>query len=99
LQALFEYFCKTEELQFKVVILNACYSQEQADAISKYVKYVIGTTKAIADTHAIEFSKGFYLKLAQDSENIKRAFGAAKTLAIGKGANPNDFVLIENPNL
>ena len=31
------------------VVLNACYSEEQAQAISQYIKYVIGMNKAIGD--------------------------------------------------
>jgi hypothetical protein len=42
------------------LILNACFSEVQADAISQHIKYVIGMNKAIGDTAAIEFSIGFY---------------------------------------
>jgi hypothetical protein len=37
------------------VILNACYSEEQAQAISQYIKYVIGMNQAIGDKAAIAF--------------------------------------------
>ena len=42
------------------VILNACYSAPQADAINRHINYVIGMPGKINDVAAIEFSKGFY---------------------------------------
>jgi len=44
----------------KCVILNACYSSVQAEAISKYIDYVIGMNQSIGDKAAIEFTSGFY---------------------------------------
>nr|WP_199301698.1 AAA-like domain-containing protein [Trichocoleus sp. FACHB-90] len=47
---------------FKVecVLLNACYSEAQAEAIYQYVDYVVGMNRAIGDRAAIEFAVGFY---------------------------------------
>jgi len=42
------------------VVLNACYSQVQAEAIAEHVPYIIGMTDAIDDTAAIKFAVGFY---------------------------------------
>ena len=42
------------------VVLNACYSESQAEAIGKYIPYVIGMKEAIGDKAAIEFTIGFY---------------------------------------
>jgi CHAT domain len=42
------------------VILNACYSQYQANKIAQYINYVVGMSKAIEDEAAIEFAVGFY---------------------------------------
>lgn len=42
------------------VLLNACYSEIQAEAISKNINYVIGMNKSIGDKAAIAFSVGFY---------------------------------------
>src|SRR5205823_5388421 len=54
--------------QFKdktsLVVLNACYSQTQAEAIAKYVYQVIATRTAVGDEAAIGFSAGFYQGLA-----------------------------------
>jgi CHAT domain len=48
----------------KCVVLNACYSEVQAQAISPVVEYVIGMSRAIGDRAAIKFSTGFYDALA-----------------------------------
>ncbi|MDN3723846.1 CHAT domain-containing protein [Aequorivita sp. SDUM287046] len=42
------------------VVLNACYSSNQAIAIKNHVPYVVGMTKAMPDDAAIAFSVGFY---------------------------------------
>jgi len=42
------------------VVLNACYSKQQAQAIAQHIPYVIGMSQAIKERTAIEFSVGFY---------------------------------------
>ncbi len=59
LAALFERFAS----QVNCVVLNACYSEIQADAISNHIKHVIGMNQAIGDKAAIAFSIGFYQAL------------------------------------
>jgi hypothetical protein len=59
LASLFEQFSD----QVNCVILNACYSEIQAKAISKHIKHVIGMNKAIGDKAAIAFAIGFYQAL------------------------------------
>ncbi|MEO1763835.1 MAG: CHAT domain-containing protein, partial [Cyanobacteria bacterium J06629_18] len=46
--------------EVECVVLNGCYSEEQAEVISQHVKYVIGMKKAIGDKAAIKFAVGFY---------------------------------------
>jgi hypothetical protein len=46
--------------QVECVVLNACYSQVQAEAIAQHIPCVIGMKKAIGDRAAIEFAVGFY---------------------------------------
>ncbi|MEQ8963862.1 MAG: CHAT domain-containing protein [Coleofasciculus sp. C2-GNP5-27] len=53
---LFKLFAK----QLDCVLLNACYSEIQANAISQHINYVIGSKQAIGDTDAIKFAVGFY---------------------------------------
>lgn len=42
------------------LVLNACYTEAQADEIAKHIKYVIGMNQAIRDNAAIAFAIGFY---------------------------------------
>lgn len=42
------------------VVLNACYSVVQAQAIVQHIPFVIGMKREIGDRAAIEFSVGFY---------------------------------------
>jgi CHAT domain len=44
----------------RCVVLNACFSQFQAKAISEHIEWVIGMEAAIGDQAAIKFSQGFY---------------------------------------
>ncbi len=55
IKGLFELFPKVE-----CVLLNACYSQVQAEAIATTVKHVIGMSQAIGDNAAIQFACSFY---------------------------------------
>ncbi len=45
------------------VVLNACYTEVQADEIAKNIKYVVGMNQPIKDKAAIAFSIGFYRAL------------------------------------
>lgn len=47
------------------VLLNACYSEGQAEAISAHIPYVVGTSTALDDQAAIAFSIGFYGALGE----------------------------------
>ncbi|MGF1490358.1 MAG: alpha/beta hydrolase [Prochloraceae cyanobacterium] len=51
---------KSLEGRLECVVLNACFSQEKADAIAEQVKCVVGMSKEIDDESAISFSEGFY---------------------------------------
>ena len=59
------------------VVLNACFSQVQAEAIARYVPYVLGMNQAIGDVAAIEFAKGFYGALFE-GRSVKDAFELGK---------------------
>lgn len=61
----------------KCVVLNACYSEKPAEAISQYINYVIGMNNPITDNAALVFSEGFYDGLGYISNNqdvFQRAF-------------------------
>lgn len=67
--ALFEQFAD----QVECVILNACYSVDQANAIAKHIRYVIGMNQAIGDKAAISFSIGLYQALGA-GRSIEKAY-------------------------
>ncbi|MBK6948613.1 MAG: CHAT domain-containing protein [Haliscomenobacter sp.] len=46
--------------QVECVLLNACYSEAQANEIVRHIPYVIGMNKAVPDKTAIEFAVAFY---------------------------------------
>ncbi len=59
--------------QVECVLLNACYSEVQAEAIAQHVPYVIGMNQAIGDKAALEFAVGFYDALGAGL-SIERAY-------------------------
>jgi WD40 repeat protein len=46
--------------RLECVLLNACYSEVQAEAIHQQINCVMGMNQAIGDRAAIEFAVGFY---------------------------------------
>jgi hypothetical protein len=46
------------------VLLNACYTDTQAKAISDHISFVIGMSQSLGDKAAIAFSVGFYKALS-----------------------------------
>ncbi|MBD2598009.1 SIR2 family protein [Nostoc spongiaeforme FACHB-130] len=53
---LFEQFSNDIEC----VVLNACYSESEAQKIHEHIRYVIGIKNQISDTAAIQFAVSFY---------------------------------------
>jgi hypothetical protein len=62
----------------RCVVLNACYSEPQAQAIAEHIDCVIGMSKAIPDKAAIAFSASFYEALG---------FGRSVQTAFDLGCN------------
>jgi hypothetical protein len=73
LSDLFRLFSK----DVSCVLLNACYSEEQANAIVDHIDYVIGMNQEIRDDAAIAFSKGFYRALGYD-RSVEQAYEFGK---------------------
>jgi CHAT domain-containing protein len=65
--ALAELFEVTAD-QVQCVVLNACYSGTQANAIAKHIPCVIGMSQDIGDEAAIAFAVGFYQALGAGRE-------------------------------
>lgn len=60
----------------KIVLLNSCYSAEQAQVISEYGMFVIGMNLPVEDEAAISFAKGLYNGLSE-GKTIEAAYNDA----------------------
>jgi CHAT domain len=103
-EALGEFF-KLFANDVECVLLNACYSEVQANAIAQHIDYVIGMNQAIADKAALEFAVGFYDALARynpeydGDSSIEFAFDVARSSILLAGVPGASIpVLIKNPN-
>jgi hypothetical protein len=66
------------------VVLNACDSEAQAEAIAEHIPFVIGMSASISDDAAIEFAVGFYDALGA-GRSIEVAFQFATNAIALKG--------------
>ena len=57
----------------RCVVLNACYSEHQAQAIAEHIDCVIGIPEAIGDSSAVSFATAFYRALGY-GRDVKTAF-------------------------
>ncbi len=62
-QALANLFKRFATRGLECVVLNACYSEIQANAIAEHIDYVVGMDSTISDNTAIQFAIGFYDEL------------------------------------
>ena len=76
----------------QIVILNACYSADQAKVISEYGIFVVGNNLPVKDAAAISFSKGFYNGLGE-GKPFEEAFNDAMTVVLTE--NPAAANIIE----
>jgi tetratricopeptide (TPR) repeat protein len=92
LAGLFELFA-----DLQCVVLNACYSEAQAEAIAQHIPYVIGMNAAIGDRAAIDFAVGFYDALGA-GRDIEFAYSFARS-AIQLAGIPEHLtpVLLQKP--
>jgi hypothetical protein len=59
--------------KIRCVVLNACYSKGQAQAIAENIDCVVGMSRSIGDSAAISFATSFYQALAFGSD-VQTAF-------------------------
>jgi hypothetical protein len=57
----------------RCIVLNACYTAKQAEAIAEHIECVVGMSQAIKDTAAISFAAAFYQALGF-GESVQTAF-------------------------
>jgi hypothetical protein len=61
----------------RVIVLNACLSKTQAEALQEVIDYTIGMNDEVGDKMAINFAGAFYQALAFD-RTVPEAFELAK---------------------
>lgn len=76
----------------KIVLLNSCYSAEQAQIISEYGMFVIGMNLPVEDAAAISFAKGLYNGLGE-GKAIEAAYNDA--MIVLEVENPDYAEIIE----
>jgi len=90
----------SQEIEIELVFLNACFSENQANVISTYIPYVIGTKSIIKDSDAIKFSEVFYSHLAKgDSIEIAFAYASAETKKVLISKTEDIAILIKRGEL
>ncbi len=60
----------------RVVMLNACYTASQAEAIGAHIDYIVGMRTSVADTSATVFAAAFYSALGY-GRKVTEAFEQA----------------------
>jgi CHAT domain len=78
--------------RIECVVLNACYSEHQAEVIKTHVKYVIGMNDEINDTAAIDFARSFYMAIGR-GKSYKLAYELGRN-AVGR-PDSRDYLAIE----
>jgi hypothetical protein len=92
LSGFFELFAD----ELKCVVLNACYTEVQANAIARHIDYVIGMKQDIEDSVAIAFAVAFYDAIGA-GRPIDFAYNLARN-AIHQLANvPEDLIPVLIP--
>jgi hypothetical protein len=91
----------------RVVIFNACFSEEQAEAVTEHIDIAIGMNDSIADEAARVFSAQFYSAIGF-GRSVQDAFNQAKVALMLEGIpeettpillprvgiDPNDVILV-----
>lgn len=69
----------------KCVVLNSCYSSDQARLIGRHAEYTIGLNASVPDDAAIALAKGFYGGLAASGRVSTAIHGAKANLKLLAG--------------
>ena len=74
----------------RVVVLNACYSRDQAEAITGVIDCAIGMPSTILNGPASEFAAAFYRALGF-GRSVRNAFDQALVLLLHHGVDDGDL--------
>lgn len=81
----------------RCVVLNACFSENQAKAISEYIPFVVGMNASMPDEAAIAFSIGFYRAIGA-GEDVEFAFKmGCNAIKLKNMAGAEMVVLLKKP--
>ena len=75
---------RTLKRNIRVVVLNACFSQPQAEAITGEIDCAIGMTRAVGDKAAIVFAAAFYRAIGF-GESVQNAFDQGRAALLLEG--------------
>ncbi|MCX4242511.1 CHAT domain-containing protein [Paraliomyxa miuraensis] len=73
----------------RLVVLNACLTEKQAEAMTEHVEFAIGMRPKIKDARAIAFTRRFYDALAS-GRSLQNAFDQARDYLSKWGAKADD---------
>lgn len=93
-EALSETFYILASSGIECVILNACYSEVQAQEIVKHIPYVIGMSDEIGDRGAIAFSESFYDALGS-GQGYEKAFELGRNRLTLESNNDNELLKLK----
>ena len=68
----------------RLVVFNACFSQEQAEGVTKSIDCAVGTSRAIGDSAAITFAASFYRAIGF-GRSVQEAFDQGKAALLLEG--------------
>jgi len=103
---------KTMSESIKLVIFNNCFSNGQAEAVTKHVDFAIGMNEAVQDEAAKEFAAQLYSALGF-GHSVQKAFEQGKLALIlegtegfeipelysREGLDPNEHILVKPDSL
>lgn len=79
--------------RLRVLVLNACYSNELAQLVTAEIDCVVGMTDAVSDGAAILFAQSFY-KALFEGEDVARAFARSKAMVTAQHREESDVPLL-----
>jgi hypothetical protein len=83
----------------RLVVLNACYSQPQAEALAAHVPCVVGSGDEISDQDATRYAAAFYRSLAF-GHSVKNAHDQGlAAIALEAGTAPDQTRLVCRPGV
>src|SRR5262249_34184669 len=93
LASLFAHYTR----QVRLGVLNACYSDALAEALTVHIDVVVGMRQAVPDDAAILFARTFYQQLA-GGKSVQGAFEVARATVRGEhaGGSPRRDVVLRD---